>query len=350
MATVTLPGRRRTSVTDRWTALTTLAGPLIFVCLVVLVGSTFGSATSGKVEAALVNLVIVVGLQIFLGNSGVLSFGHVAFVAVGAWTFGLLTVNPVLKKALIPDLFPFLTSAQAPAVVALLLAGAVGALLALLVGPVLLRLNGLQAGIATFALLGVVNQVLTYWRKVGPPGGQSLAGVPSPFSMTTLLLFALAAIIVSWWYQRTRTARLLRASRESLMAAPASGINITWHRLVAFTLSGAVCGVGGAMWAETNHVLQASAFFLTMTFTVIAMLVLGGMFSLWGAVVGTAVYSVIDVGLQYLQNGISAFTIPESMRPLILGAILVVMLIFRPNGLTGGREFRLPWTGRQSSQ
>lgn len=336
----------RSPGTHRWRSLPALLVPLVLVCVVALVGSSFGSAISGKVEVALVNLVIVVGLQIFLGNSGVLSFGHIAFVAVGAWTFGLLTVNPTLKQALIPDLFGFLVSAQAPPYIAALMAGLVGALLALLVGPVLLRLNGLQAGIATFALLGVVNQVLTYWKKIGPPGGQSLAGVPTDFPMTTLLLIALTAITVSWLYQRTRTARLLRASRESLMAAPASGIHVTWHRLVAFVLSGAVCGVGGAIWAETNHVLQASAFYLQLTFTIIAMLVLGGLFSLWGAVVGTIVYSVIDVGLQYLQTATSAVTIPESVRPLVLGAILVTMLIFRPDGLTGGREFSLPRRGR----
>lgn len=170
-------------------------------------------------------------------------------------------------------------------------------------------------------------------------------------SLQGLLFIALSAIVVSWLYGRTRTARLLRASRENAVAAPGSGINITAHRVIAFSTSGVICGVGGAMWAETNGVVQASQLSTQFTFTVIAMLVLGGTLSLWGAVLGTMTYSIIDAGLQHLQGGwvigLYEVKIPDGSRPVILGALLVLMLLFRPEGITRGHEFAIPGLRRR---
>ena len=324
----------------------TLLGPVLVVYLAVYLAALSGGFGSVQARYALVNLVIVVGLQLFVGNSGVLSFGHIAFVGVGAWTVGLLTIDPVLKRNLLPDLFQVLAQAHLGTPVALLTAALAGAVLAALVGPVLLRLNGLQAGIASFAVLLVVNQVLTYWTKISPPSGQSMVGVPDDLSLQSVLLLALASIAVSWLYQRTRSARMLRASRENLIAAPASGINVTLHRVIAFVVSGALCGLGGGLWAETNRVLQASQLSVGMTFTIVAMLVLGGQLSIWGGVIGTVVYSVLDAVLQQLQTGVVLGSvtvhIPAGSRPIALGALLVVMLLFRPDGITRGREFGLP--------
>lgn len=326
----------------------TLAGPLLVVYLATVIASAGSSAVVVESSYALVNLVIVVGIQIFVGTSGVLSFGHMAFVAVGAWTMGLLTTSPTLKATLLPELFPFLGTAQAPSLVALALAGIVGGALAAVVAPFLMRLHGLQAGIATFALLGVVTQVLTYWTKIGPTSGQSMVGIPDSLSLQGLLIVALTAIAVSWSYARTRSARLLRAAREDVTAAPASGISVTRHRVVAFSLSGVVCGVGGALWAETNTVVQASQLSVGFTFTVLAMLVLGGVGSTWGAVVGTLVYSLISGVLQALQSGVriggAVVSIGEGAQPVVLGAVLVLVLVFRPDGITRGRElfFHVP--------
>lgn len=324
-----------------------LVSLLLLVYAATFVTSLLGQSDQVTMQYALVNLVIVVGLQLFIGNSGVLSFGHVAFVALGAWTVGLLTIDPTLKANLLQDLFPFLVSAQAPWLVAVLLGGVIAGVLALLVGPVLMRLNGLQAGIATFALLGVVNQVLTYWSSIGPRSGQSMVGIPEVLDLQKTLWFALAAIVISWLVQRTRPSRLLRAARENGTAAPASGINIVTHRIVIFVASAVIAGVAGGLYALTNRVVQASALNIEMTFITLAMLVLGGILSLSGAVVGTLIFSLIDLFLVKLQAGMTfgAYTvsIPQSTRPIVLGLILVGMLLIRPSGITGGREFVWPF-------
>lgn len=345
-------GARPASAGGWLTSGLTLAGPLVIVYVVTVLFSMGSGSMQIQTAYALADLVIVVGLQLFVGNSGVLSFGHISFAAVGAWTMGLLTIDPTVKRAVLPQLFPWLSSASASPAVALILGAVFGGVLAFIVAPFLMRLNGLQAGIATFALLGVVVQVLSYWTKIGPPSGQSMVGVPHAFSLQVQLFLALAVIVVSWLYGRTRTARLLRAARENPVAAPGSGINITVHRVLAFGISGVLCGIGGAMWAQTNTVVQASQLSTGFTFTVIAMLVLGGTMSLWGAVLGTLVYSVVDALLQQLQSGLSlgsmVVTIPDGSRPLILGALLILMLLFRPDGITRGREFGIPFLRRRT--
>ncbi len=324
-----------------------LVSLLLIVYVVTFVNASLGKSTQVQMQYALVNLVIVVALQIFIGTSGVLSFGHIAFVAVGAWTVGLLTIDPVLKQNLLPDLFPFLASASMPWIPAIFVGALIGGLLALVVAPVLMRLNGLQAGIATFALLGVVNQVLTYWSSIGPRSGQSMVGIPDVLDLQTTMFFALGAIVVAWLFQRTRPSRLLRAAREDGVAAAASGINIVTQRVIVFTVSGVVAGVAGGLFALTNRVVQASQLNIELTFITLAMLVLGGMLSLSGAVIGTLVFSLIDLLLVNMQDGLQIgnfiVTIPQGTRPIVLGLILVLMLLFRPQGLTGGREFVWPF-------
>lgn len=330
-----------------------LVSLLLIVYGVTLFNSFLGESVQVQLQYALVNLVIVVALQMFIGTSGVLSFGHIAFVAVGAWTVGLLTIEPDLKRSLLSDMFPFLFDIQAPWLVAIFIGGLVGGLLALIVAPFLMRLNGLQAGIATFALLGVVTQVLTYWSSIGPRSGQSMVGIPDVLNLQTTMFFALGAIVFAWLFQRTKPARLLRAAREDGVAAPASGINIASQRIIAFALSGVVAGIAGGLFALTNRVLQASQLGIELTFVTLAMLVLGGMLSLYGAVVGALLFSLIDLGLVQLQSGVDigsfVVTIPQGIRPIILGLILVGFLIFRPGGLTGGKELVWPFRSQRDS-
>lgn len=348
MTTAVVTEEKNKSLFWRLGPIWSLVSLLLIVYGVTLINSMFGASVSKQMQYALVNLIIVVALQIFIGTSGVLSFGHIAFVALGAWTVGLLTIEAMLKQNLLQDLFPFLVTASAPWFIAVLLGGIIGGLLAAIVAPVLMRLNGLQAGIATFALLGVVNQVLTYWSSIGPRSGQSMVGLPSKvLDLQTTMFFALAAIVVAWLFQRSRPSRLLRAAREDGVAAAASGINVVTQRVIVFTVSGIVAGVAGGLFALTNGVVQASQLNVELTFITLAMLVLGGMLSLSGAVVGTLVFSVVDLLLVRLQDGLTlgnfVVTIPQGTRPIILGLILVLMLMFRPLGITGGREFVWPF-------
>ncbi|MCX2749905.1 branched-chain amino acid ABC transporter permease [Arthrobacter sp. MI7-26] len=328
-------------------SLWTLIVPLVVIWVVASAVSNLLPAASIDLGYALATLIIVVAMWSFIGNSGVLSFGHLAFVAVGAWTMSLLTINPSVKSSIMPELAPFLAHASANPYAALLIAGVAGGVTALVSGFALMRLHGLEAGIATFALLMLVLQVLTYWSAVGPKSGQSMTGVPRSFDLQSTLVIALIVVVLAWGYGQSRSARMLRASRENAQAAPASGINITWHRIIAFAISGALAGVGGAMWAQTNRVVQASQFGLDFTFTTIAMLVVGGMLSVWGAVVGSLLISALNHVLGLLENGMHigavVISLPSGSRLVVVAAFMVIILIFRPAGITGGREVTWPF-------
>jgi len=341
---ISLPGITvHPGLADAWT----LVVPLAAVYLFTVIGSALSASAQVDLGYALVNLVIVVGLSTFVGNSGVLSFGHLAFVAIGAWTMSLLTIPATMKSNLLGGLFPVLQDAAAAPFVALLLGAVAGGVVALISALVLMRLHGLEAGIATFALLQLVVQVLTYWDKVGPKSGQSMVGIPQSFDLSGMLYIALTVIVLAWLYQRSASARMLRASRDNMAAAPASGINVFTHRVIAFTVSGAFAGVGGALWAQTNRVVQASQFNLDFTFTTIAMLVIGGMLSLWGAVVGTLVISALNHALGVLESGVVlgplTVSLPSGSRLIVLGLALVIVLLLRPGGITNGREAGWPF-------
>ena len=145
-------------------------------------------------------------------------------------------------------------------------------------------------------------------------------------------------------YQRSRLGRLLRASREDPAAAQAVGVGVHAQRLWAFTLSGALCGLAGGLLVHMLGSITTEQVYLELTFLTLAMLVVGGITSLWGAVVGALAVSGLDSLLGNAEDGIGVgFTLdlPEGSRLVILGGLMALMLILRPSGLTGGRELRL---------
>src|SRR5207244_3804104 len=130
-----------------------------------------------KYRNAIVYVAIVAALYVFVGNSGVLSFGHVSFIAVGAFTAGVMTIPLDSKRGVLPDLFPLLRDHSIGNTWSLLLATALGGVYAFVVGIPLMRLSGLAAGIATLAVLGITYNILTYWSKIGP-GATTLTLIP----------------------------------------------------------------------------------------------------------------------------------------------------------------------------
>jgi branched-chain amino acid transport system permease protein len=322
-----------------------LLGPAAVVAVAGLVGSLFERSTEIYFINTLVAVGVVVGLYIFVGNSGVLSFGHISFVAVGAWTAGVLTIPAEEKSALLPSLFPWLAERESGNVVSLLAAAAVGAAFAAIAGLPLMRLSGLAAGIATFAVLEITHNVLRYYEKIGP-GTTAFSSVPETTGLLQATVGGLIAVVVAFAYQRSRFGRQLRATREDTAAARAVGISVYRQRLWAFTLSGAVAGFAGGLYVHLLP-LTTEEVYLNLTSITLAMLVIGGgLTSLWGAVVGALAVGGLDSFLAEAENGIGAFgrtlDLPAGSRIIVVGALMALVLIVRPTGLTGGREFRLP--------
>lgn len=317
--------------------------PAILV-VAVGIGSTYVSSSNEIYFLnALVSVAIVVAIYVFIGNSGVLSFGQMSFVAVGAFLAGIMTIPLESKTGVLPELFPILRDHTVGNLASLLLAAAAGGLFALVVGLPLMRLSGLAAGIATFAVLEVTHNILREWTKIGP-GATTLSLVPETTDAVQATVGAVVVVAAAFVYQRSRLGRRLRASREDPAAARGVGVNVHRERLWAFVVSGALAGLAGAMLVHLLGSITTEQVYLELTFLTLAMLVIGGLTSLWGAVVGALVVSALDSFLIEAEQGVDvgiSLDLPQGTRLIILGAIMALMLILRPSGLTGGREFRL---------
>jgi branched-chain amino acid transport system permease protein len=317
-----------------------LAGPVALVVAVGLVATTVSRANEIYFLNALVSVAIVVAIYVFVGNSGVLSFGQISFVAVGAFVSGVMTVPLESKRGVLTELFPLLREHTIGNVPSLLLAAAVAGVFAFVVGLPLMRLSGLAAGIATFAVLEVTHNVLREWTKIGP-GATTLSLVPETIGPLQATLGAVVAIAVALAYQRSRPGRLLRASREDPAAARGVGVDVHRERLLAFTLSGALAGFAGGLLVHLLGSITTEQVYLELTFLTLAMLVVGGLTSLWGAVVGALAVSGLDSFLSQAEQGVHVglrLDLPDGTRLVVLGLLMTLVLVLRPSGLTGGRE------------
>ena len=325
-----------------------VGGPALVVTAVGIASTFVSRSNEIYFLSALVSVVIVVATYVFIGNSGVLSFGQVSFVAVGAFAAGVMTVPLESKTAVLPELFPLLREHTVGNLASLLLATAAGGVFAFVVGLPLMRLSGLAAGIATFAVLEITHNVLREWTKIGP-GATTLSLVPETTGAFQATLAAIVAIAVAFAYQRSRLGRLLRASREDAAAARGVGVNVHRQRLWAFTLSGALAGFAGGVLVHLLGSITTEQVYLELTFLSLAMLVVGGLTSLWGAVLGALAVSGLDSFLSEAEQGVQlgvSLDLPDGTRLAILGGLMALVLILRPSGLTGGRELSLRRTSR----
>jgi len=321
---------------------------LLAPALLVLGAALLGLSVSGSLQPyfldTLVKVAIVIALYVFIGNSGVLSFGHISFVALGAWTAGVLTMTRSAKPAVMPGLAHFLLVTNVGNVASLALAAAVGGAAALLVGLPLMRLSGLAAGIATFGVLEITNNVLTYEQSLGP-GQNAFSSVPATTGIWQGAIGALICVGVAFIYQRSRFGRMLRATREDPAAAAAAGISVYRQRLIAFTISGALAGLAGGLFVHLLPV-QVNDLYLPLTFITLAMLVVGGSGSLLGAVVGALALNGIYSFFQAATNTVNVFgwnlSVHSGTAEVVLGSLMALVLILRPSGLIGGRELSLP--------
>jgi len=317
--------------------------PLVLSAGAVLLAGYGGIASNAvrtSVLSALISVILVVGMYIFIGNSGVFSFGHIGFMAIGAYTTAILVIPESTKSAL----FPSLPGITLPAHVAVAVGAILAAAVAIVIGTPLMQLSGIVASLGTFAFLNIAFNVASNWESV-TGGSTGLAGVPRAATLPGTAAWAIVAIVTAWLFQQTRLCLRLRGSRDDEDAARALGIGISWERLVSFVLSAAVTGVAGGLFALAFGTFNPSAFFVAATFLAIAMLVVGGRLSLTGAFTGAVLLSLLSLLLRQVEDGIALglVRIPpvRGLQQVGVAMVLVVVLLIRPRGITNGAE--LTW-------
>jgi branched-chain amino acid transport system permease protein len=328
--------------------------PLVLILALVilhLVITTSGSAFyKDELERMFLIMIFVLGLQLFSGNSGILSFGHVALMAIGAYSSALLTIPSATKEATFTAMPHWLSSWIFPAelspVLGMLVGAGFAALLAVVFAVPIARLAGVAAVIATLAVLIVVSGTISQTPTV-TGGTNTMIGVPQTTTPTMTLIVLVLVLLGTFAFKQSGHGLRLQASRDDERAAMAVGIWVPYERFVAFALSGFVCGLAGALYAHYFIAFSYLDFYFPLTFLTIAMLVVGGLRSVTGAVVGTVFMTVIVVAVQRAEvNGVAGIDPPSGTANLVLALALLAALILRPDGITGGRE--IPWPRRRA--
>jgi branched-chain amino acid transport system permease protein len=323
-------------------AAASLLVPLVLVALTAVVGASGTPAFEETVTLILCNLIVVLGLQVFIGNSGVYSFGQLGFAASGAYVAALLTIPAAFTAFQAPELPKLIADAQLNPLLSTLIAAAASGLLALVVGWPLMRTSTLAIPISTFAFLIVAYNVLANWDPV-TGGSSGLVSIPRSTDITSAGLWASVAVVVTLAFKWSASGYRLQATREDEVAARSIGIGLMRERLIAFTISGVLCGVGGALAVHQSGVLSPNTFYFAASVTTITMLVVGGARSVLGAVVGTLAVATVNELLRNVEEGahvLGLFSIGETpgLAAIGLGLILLGAMVALPEGLSRGRE------------
>lgn len=309
----------------------------VLLLLAMLAAETFGSTASNRTFVVfVVNVMLVVSLQVFIGNSGIVSFGHVAFMGLGAYTTALLTIPSILRAAQLPDLPAWMQTATFGLVPVVLISALVCLAVAAIFGGGIIRMTEATMAMATLALLVVIHTFLqnatTFTR-----GSLGLAGIPVRTTVTVGTVAAIVFIVVGRLYKESGTGLRLRATREDSLSAAALGTNVIRVRYGAWLLSAAMMGAAGSLWAQSVIAFNANQFYFAITFALLAMLVIGGRTSVTGAVAGAAIITFLTDTLARVEQGVRVgpWLLPRITGTVqfVIALLIIIMLIVRPEGL-----------------
>ena len=286
-------------------------------------------------------LILVLGLQVFMGNSGILSFAHIGFMGIGAYTTAVLTIPARMKGMALPDLYPFLVDVQLSPYLGILIGGLAAAVVAAAVSYPLMRLSDAAAVITSFALLMVLHTVMTNWSSL-TNGPRTLFGLPKATDLPMAAGAAILAVIAALAFKESRTGLLLRASRDDEVAAGAMGAHIPRLRWRAFILSALFAGIGGALWGHFITSFSPRAFYLKETFVILGMLVIGGANTVTGAVIGAFIVTAAFETLRAFEGALNRAQIFSEqvvgLTEVALAMAMIAVLSLRPGGLFSTRE------------
>lgn len=299
-----------------------------FLFFALIANGTINRYTSGIMTTMFINIILTVSLNLVSGFLGQLVLGHAGFMSVGAYAAALFTLYSGLP---ITISFP----------ISIVLAGIVAAVFGIIIGIPALRLRGDYLAIITLGFGEIIRVIILACDFTG--GAKGLRGIPtilpkgSDATALTLAKYsyvfwlAVITVVVIWAFVRSRHGRAVIAIREDEIAAEASGIHTTYYKLFAFVMAAFFAGVAGSLYAHHIGVLDPGKFNFDYSVEILLMAVLGGLGSITGSLIAA-------VALTILPEFLRGF---EDYRMLIYAVILIIVMLFKPSGLMGQREFSL---------
>ncbi|MEY4338272.1 MAG: hypothetical protein RLZ14_122, partial [Actinomycetota bacterium] len=294
-----------------------------------------GGSRESLVAEMLSNFILVLGMQLFIGNTGVLSFSHMAFAQVAAYATAVVGIPLAAKNKALPDI-PFgLDTVHFGPLGATVFAIVVTLVIGAVIGVAVCRASGLAPTMITLAALFVVEQLVKNWKEL-TRGAGGLSGIPRLEGNGWLWVGALIALFVAHLFQETRIGRFAIATREDEVAAPALRIRLVSSRYASWVVSMGLIALGGSLRAQSLGSVNPKQFTLDAGILVLVMMVVGGMRTVSGAVLGTV---LITAGNElFRQLGDPQRLDIERFPDLFLGATMLLVMLLRPGGLLGDRD------------
>ncbi len=324
---------------------------MVFIGGGLLYGNVLGGSAERLVTSMFINAIVVVGLQLYIGNTGVLSFGHIGFGAVAGYVFALAAISPDRKVVTIADAPQWLLDLNLGPVAATALAVGVALVLAVLVGLGLAR-SGAKSGavaatVITLALLYVSREAAVSWDTVT---GGDRAGLSFKVGQTldgngAIIAALVLSLVVARLFAQSRWGRMAQAAREDDLAARAMGINPQVQQMLALLLSVGIVAVAASLRVYEAGNITPRFFFFDYTLLTLVMLIVGGRNSLTGALVGVAVITAAreisrrlgTEGFEFFGLGLDGtatqWLFREGLSDIVLGGSMLGFMILRPNGL-----------------
>jgi branched-chain amino acid transport system permease protein len=312
---------------------------LIFLALI-LVGAGFVALVRLTVNEYILSIINFVGIFIILavslnitnGFTGLFSLGHPGFMAIGGYVTAILTF-PVSRKSMFLELPQWLANLEMPFFPALIIGGVCAGMMALLVGLPVLRLRGHYLAVATLGFLIIVQVLITNWDSVtrGPLG---LNGLPALTNLWYVYAWVVVTVYVSWKIKFSSYGRSMLSIREDDVAAQCLGVNLFRTRVAALVIGAFFAGIAGGLWAHLVTAITPTSFSLILAFYIVVMVVVGGAGSITGAFIAAIIFSVLTEIFRPLEENLDVYGIGE----IFTAAILILILIYRPQGLFGSRE------------
>ncbi|HWS56486.1 MAG TPA: branched-chain amino acid ABC transporter permease [Pyrinomonadaceae bacterium] len=289
-----------------------------------------------------VNVILAVSLNLINGFTGQFSIGHAGFMAIGAYSSAYLTVYHA--QAWERSLGGAVGETAAGVVVfllAILVGAVVSGLAGLVVGVPSLRLRGDYLAIVTLGFAEIIRIVILNMDVVGGATGFT---VPGETNFLWVGSFAVITILVVHNIVRSDTGRALISIREDELAAEAMGINSTRYKVLSFVIGSMFAGIAGALFGHYTKFLSTNDFTFLRSFEIIIMIVLGGMGSITGSVLGAVVITILPEFLRQLP-AVGGYNLAD-LRLVIYSALLILIMLTRPQGVLGEREFGFNWLRR----
>lgn len=261
-----------------------------------------------------INIILAVSLNLITGFTGQFSLGHAGFMSIGAYTCALITLN-------MDTPFSFIIGLIAGAILA--------AIVGLLIGIPTLRLKGDYLAIATLGLAQIIEIIIRNLDFTGGPRG--LANIPQYANWTWLFLFTVITVVIISNFINSSHGRACISVREDEIAAEAVGINTTKYKVLAFIIGAFFAGIAGALYASYFYYIKPDLFGFLKSIDILVIVVLGGMGSISGSILAAILLVIISTYLQSFAE----------FRMIIYSVILVLIMIFKPQGLMGSSEFSL---------